>query len=181
MKQRLGIAVALLPDPELLVLDEPTNGLDPAGIVEIRTLLKRLADGRRTVVVSSHLLSEIQAMVDYLVIIRFGELVYSGTLVGLMEQGSEWVVAAPEHQHGAPRLISIVDSNGWHLGSSRGDELIVDMPVDRAADLDRVLRATVGFALRKLTPQRDTLETVSSSTSRGHLTTELAEQRGVQR
>ena len=96
MKQRLGIAAALLPDPELLVLDEPTNGLDPAGIVEIRELLKALADDGRTVVVSSHLLSEIQAMVDSLVVIRFGELMYSGSLDDLMLHGSERVVAAPE-------------------------------------------------------------------------------------
>jgi ABC-2 type transport system ATP-binding protein len=66
MKQQLAIAAALLPDPELVVLDEPTNGLDPAGIVEIRELLKSLATDGRTVVVSSHLLGEIQAMVDYL-------------------------------------------------------------------------------------------------------------------
>ena len=83
------------------MLDEPTNGLDPAGIVEIRTLLKSLADGRRTVVVSSHLLGEIQAMVDYVVVIRFGELLYSGTLEGLMEQASERVVAAPERDGSA--------------------------------------------------------------------------------
>ena len=68
MKQRLGIAAALLPDPEMLVLDEPTNGLDPAGIVEIRDLLRSRATGGRTVVVSSHLLSEIQAMADFLVL-----------------------------------------------------------------------------------------------------------------
>jgi ABC-2 type transport system ATP-binding protein len=91
MKQRLGIAAALLPDPELLVLDEPTNGLDPAGIVEIRELLRSLASGGRTVVVSSHLLGEIQAMVDNLVVIRFGELMYAGSLEGLMEKATERV------------------------------------------------------------------------------------------
>jgi ABC-type Na+ transport system ATPase subunit NatA len=68
MKQRLGIAAALLPDPEMLVLGEPTNGPDPAGIVEIRDLLRSRATGGRTVVVSSHLLSEIQAMADFLVL-----------------------------------------------------------------------------------------------------------------
>ena len=120
MKQRLGIAAALLPDPELLVLDEPTNGLDPAGIVEIRTLLKGLADGRRTVVVSSHLLGEIQAMVDYVVVIRFGELLYSGTLDGLMEQASERVVAAPEHDTDLPRLTAIVEARGWQCETRRG-------------------------------------------------------------
>ena len=79
----------MLPDPELLVLDEPMNGLDPAGIVEIRELLKSLAAGGRTVVVSSHLLGELQAMVDSLVVIRFGELVYAGSLKGLMENATE--------------------------------------------------------------------------------------------
>ena len=113
MKQRLGIAAALLPDPELLVLDEPTNGLDPAGIVEIRDLLKSLAAGGRTVVVSSHLLGEIQAMADCLVVIRFGELVYAGSLEGLMEHATERVVAAPESGTDLPRLVEIVEDNGW--------------------------------------------------------------------
>ena len=81
MKQRLGIAAALLPDPELLVLDEPTNGLDPAGIVEVRDLLRSLGDDGRTVIVSSHLLSEIEAACDTLVVIRYGELLFSGPSV----------------------------------------------------------------------------------------------------
>ena len=122
MKQRLGIAAALLPDPELLILDEPTNGLDPAGIVEIRTLLMSLADGRRTVVVSSHLLGEIEAMVDYLVVIRFGELLYSGTLDALdrRERPKPQVIAAPEHATGPvkPGIYRRVEgmgvgSGGW--------------------------------------------------------------------
>src|SRR5215469_13152599 len=113
MKQRLAIAAALLPDPELLVLDEPTNGLDPAGIVEIRELLKGLAAGGRTVVVSSHLLAEIQAMVDNLVVIRSGKLLYSGSLEGLMEKATERVVAAPELESDMPRLVEVVEANGW--------------------------------------------------------------------
>ena len=127
MKQRLGIAAALLPDPELLVLDEPTNGLDPAGIVEIRQLLRSLADDGRTVVVSSHLLGEIQAMVDSLVVIRFGELVYSGSLDDLLLHGSERVVAAPELPSELPQLIALVEANGWPYETS-ADHVIVDIP-----------------------------------------------------
>lgn len=74
MKQRLGIAAALLPDPQVLVLDEPTNGLDPAGIVEIRGLLQTLGESGRSVIVSSHLLAEIQSVCDHLLILRFGVL-----------------------------------------------------------------------------------------------------------
>ena len=120
MKQRLGIAAALLPDPELLVLDEPTNGLDPAGIVEIRELLRSLATGGRTVVVSSHLLGEIQAMVENLVVIRFGELMYSGSLEGLMEKATERVVAAPELESDMPRLVEVVTAGGWTCEVIRG-------------------------------------------------------------
>src|SRR5205823_5088313 len=72
MKQRLGIAAALLPDPELLVLDEPANGLDPAGIVEVRGLLRSLADAGTTVFTSSHLLAEVQQSADWLVVIKSG-------------------------------------------------------------------------------------------------------------
>ena len=178
MKQRLGIAAAMLPDPELLILDEPTNGLDPAGIVEVRTLLMSLADGRRTVVVSSHLLGEVQAMVDYLVVIRFGEVLYSGPLEDLMAQATERVVAAPEHATDLPRLTSIVESNGW-AWEAAGDELIITMPPERAADLDRAASGT-GLALRMLHPQRDTLETVFLNLT-GSSDAELAEQRGAQR
>jgi len=70
MKQRLGIAAALLPDPELLILDEPTNGLDPAGIVEMRGLIRSFAEDGMTVLVSSHLISEIEQICDYVVMIR---------------------------------------------------------------------------------------------------------------
>ena len=83
MKQRLGIAAALLPSPELLVLDEPTNGLDPAGIVEMRALIRSFADDGITVLVSSHLISEIEQICDYVVMIRAGKLVHQGTVADL--------------------------------------------------------------------------------------------------
>ena len=78
MKQRLGVAAALLPDPELLVLDEPTNGLDPEGIIEMRELLRTLRAEGRTILVSSHLLGELEQVADWLVVIKDGEAVYTG-------------------------------------------------------------------------------------------------------
>ena len=83
MRQRLGLAFALLGDPGALVLDEPINGLDPEGIRWIREFLRQLAGEGRTVLVSSHLLSEVQQTVDQVVIISRGRLVHTGTLAGL--------------------------------------------------------------------------------------------------
>ena len=88
MKQRLGIAMALLGNPRVLILDEPTNGLDPAGIQEIRELIKDLPVIRQmTVIVSSHLLSEMEQMADMVGIIHHGELIFQGTLSALETQG----------------------------------------------------------------------------------------------
>ncbi len=83
MKQRLGIAAALLGDPGLLVLDEPTNGLDPVGMSEMRDLIGRLAADDRTVLVSSHLLSELEQVSDWLLVIDQGRLVYAGAGIAL--------------------------------------------------------------------------------------------------
>ncbi|MFK7919859.1 MAG: ABC transporter ATP-binding protein [Ilumatobacter sp.] len=178
MKQRLGIAAALLPDPELLVLDEPTNGLDPSGIVEIRTLIKSLADGRRTVVVSSHLMSEIQAMVDDLIVIRFGKLLYSGSLDGLMDDAVEQVIAGPEHDAELPQLIAAVEANGWSY-TNAGSQLRIDLPGTRSADVNRAAHEA-GINLRQLTPQQDNLEDVFlrlTGDTDAELTTSRREQR----
>ena len=85
MRQRLGIAAALVGDPEVLILDEPANGLDPEGIRWMRDLLKELAAQGRTILVSSHLLSEMQILADELVIIAAGRLVTQGTVEGIVD------------------------------------------------------------------------------------------------
>ena len=88
MKQRLGIAMALLGNPRVLILDEPTNGLDPAGIQEMREFIKDLPTTHQmTVIVSSHLLSEVEQMADMVGIIHHGELVFQGTMATLEAQG----------------------------------------------------------------------------------------------
>jgi ABC-type multidrug transport system ATPase subunit len=93
MKQRLSIALALLPNPELLILDEPSNGLDPAGIIELRTLVKKLnKEHGMTILISSHLLGEIEKMVSHVGIIYKGNMLFQGTLSelqGLQQKGSK--------------------------------------------------------------------------------------------
>jgi ABC-2 type transport system ATP-binding protein len=88
MKQRLGIAAALLPEPKVLVLDEPTNGLDPEGIQEVRDLLKKLASQGTTVFVSSHLLSELELISEYIVMLRKGEVVFAGSYARLIDEAA---------------------------------------------------------------------------------------------
>ncbi|BFH61007.1 MULTISPECIES: lantibiotic protection ABC transporter ATP-binding subunit [Paenibacillus] len=88
MKQRLGIAIALLNEPELLILDEPTNGLDPLGIREMRTLIESFTDQGITVILSSHILSEVAQIVQEVGIVSHGKLRFQGTLDNLMTQGS---------------------------------------------------------------------------------------------
>ena len=95
MKQRLGVAAALLKEPELMILDEPTNGLDPQGVVEMRSLIRRLGTGSRTVLLSSHLLSEMEQVCDRVGIIRKGRLVREGTVDELRGEPAVTVRATP--------------------------------------------------------------------------------------
>ena len=95
MKQRLGVAAALLKDPELLILDEPTNGLDPAGMAEMRAFIRSLAQGGRTVVLSSHLMGEVEQVSDRVGVIRDGALVAEGTVGELRGRAGLRVRAEP--------------------------------------------------------------------------------------
>jgi ABC-2 type transport system ATP-binding protein len=158
MKQRLGIAAALLPDPELLVLDEPTNGLDPAGIVEIRGLLRRLGDEGRTVVVSSHLLSEIEAACDTLAVIRYGELLYSGPLADLVAQAGEAIEVVPEFPGDLDRLGRLLADRGW-TAVVRDADVHLSAQAALAPDVNR-LAAAAGITLRELRPHEASLEEV---------------------
>jgi ABC-2 type transport system ATP-binding protein len=158
MKQRLGIAAALLPGPELLILDEPTNGLDPAGIVEMRGLIRSLAGNGMTVLVSSHLISEIEQICDYVVMIRAGRLVHQGTVAELRaEQRPDFVVAA-EHDADDAQLAKVLDAAGCTVSDRPGEAgLLVQAPGIGAADINR-LAARNGITLRQLAEQTRTLE-----------------------
>lgn len=157
MKQRLGIAAALLRDPDLLILDEPTNGLDPAGIVEIRDLLVRLGSEGRTVLVSSHLLAEIQAACDRLVIIQRGRLVFEGPMYELLAHSTDVVQLAPEHADDRHRLAQALTDAGIESVHD-GERLVVDASHQPAA-LNR-LAAHAGITLGELYRAREDLEDV---------------------
>ncbi|GAB3252286.1 ABC transporter ATP-binding protein [Alteromonas gracilis] len=160
MRQRLGIAAALLPDPRLLVLDEPTNGLDPAGIVEIRDLLGRLAREGRTVLVSSHLLSEIETICDHLVVIRFGVLLYAGPVADLLDRAATTITARPEHARDLEPLLVALRDEGWSCRPSEdGSAAMVHADDDAAAAVNRAA-ARRGLTLRELGVRRATLESV---------------------
>jgi ABC-2 type transport system ATP-binding protein len=113
MKQRLGIAAALLGDPKLLILDEPINGLDPAGVHEMRGLIARLAGGDRTVLVSSHLLSELEQVCDWLIVIDGGQLVFQGPAAELLDASGATVVVAPERPGDLDRLGDLLAAAGY--------------------------------------------------------------------
>jgi ABC-2 type transport system ATP-binding protein len=158
MKQRLGIAAALLPDPSLLVLDEPTNGLDPAGIVEIRALLQRLGQSGRTVVVSSHLLSEIESVCTHLVVIRFGVLLFNGPIGDLLDRATRYVEVAPEHDEDLERLMQVLVDAGWTV-SPHEERVRVTGEGDAAAVINRAA-ARAGITLRLLSVGRESLESI---------------------
>lgn len=127
MKQRLGIAAALLGDPALLLLDEPTNGLDPAGMSDMRALMARLGAGGRTVLVSSHLLRELEQVCDWLLVIDEGRLVYAGDLDRFAATATPDIVLAPADAGELPRLADVLAAAGVRAGRD-GDHLVVTVP-----------------------------------------------------
>lgn len=158
MKQRLGIAAALLSDPELLILDEPTNGLDPAGIVEIRALLRDIGRSGRTVIVSSHQLSEIEAVCDHLVVIRLGKLIFSGPMTEVLKRTRGHIDIAAEHDVETKPLERALVAAGWPVSAVDGG-LRVTAGASRAADLNRSATAA-GITLTHLVIAQDSLEEI---------------------
>src|SRR6266545_5600916 len=160
MKQRLGIAAALLGDPDLLVLDEPTNGLDPAGINDMRQFIRAVADGDRTVLVSSHILSELEQVCDWLIVIDEGSLVYQGPARDFLGRARTVIALAPEHLGDLERLAALARAGG-HEPRREGNELIVPVPEDDPRVMAVALNKaaiTQGIVLAELYVRRPSLE-----------------------
>ena len=157
MKQRLGVGIALLQDPDLLVLDEPANGLDPAGIVEMRDLMHRLAAEGKTVFISSHLLAEVQQICTRVAIINLGKLVTESTVEELTTGHGEFTVTLER----AEQALALVKQQPWGAGAHLDDRgaLVTPAPQKRGRDLNLFL-VNAGFAPDTLAQTTQDLEQV---------------------
>jgi len=160
MKQRLGIAAALLGDPELLILDEPANGLDPQGVQEMRGLIGRLAGGGRTVLVSSHDLSELEQVCDWVVLIEGGRALYEGPTGDLLDDRRGRLAVVPERIADGAHLIELLRSRDFVVGHEDGRIVVRSDGRDHPAMAAAVNRMAfdAGIVLVELSPVRATLE-----------------------
>jgi ABC-2 type transport system ATP-binding protein len=136
MKQRLGVAAALLPEPELLILDEPANGLDPPGIHEMRALMRSLRDAGATIFVSSHLLGELEQVADWLVVLKDGTALFAGPASEVIGARSGGLVVRPERADQMEVVERIALSRGYAV-TRRDGALQIAAPSEFAAALNR--------------------------------------------
>jgi ABC-2 type transport system ATP-binding protein len=157
MRQRLGIAQALLPNPELIILDEPTDGLDPQGLAEVRELVQRLRDERGlTVILSSHLLHEVEQICNRVAIIDGGRLLYQGPVQDLIAQGQR-IRLKTDRLNDAFELLM----NDRRLSVTRnGDQSLYLQVADEAVPDINALLVQNGFRVMEISAQHESLEEV---------------------
>lgn len=181
MCQRLGIAAALLGDPRILLFDEPVNGLDPEGIRWIRSLLKRLAGEGRTLLLSSHLMSEMEETADHIIVISRGRLIADTSLAEFTQRssGSHVRVVSPQ----GCDLVPLLERAGGAVISSAGGLTVTGI---EASQIGQIAAAN-GIELHELSPRRATLESAFMELTEGTLeyqaavaTTAESEQTGRQ-
>ena len=154
MKQRLGIANALLGDPELVFLDEPTNGLDPAGVVEVRELIRELGRGGRTVILSSHLLAETELVCDNVAVLSRGRLIAQGTIQELLREHDAMRLRTTDDT----KALSTLATLSWVESTQQQDgEILVTAPNERAWEISRAL-AEQAIYVKELIPLHRSLE-----------------------
>jgi ABC-2 type transport system ATP-binding protein len=162
MKQRLAIAATLLRDPSLLILDEPANGLDPAGIVEVRELIRSLGAEGRTIFVSSHILSEVQQTADHVAIVAKGKLITSGPVDEVLATGGRGLLVKLADLDAGRRALAAANIPV----APAGDALQVDVAPDQAERVSRTL-AQAGLFVTELRPDDVDLETVFLELTKG--------------
>jgi ABC-2 type transport system ATP-binding protein len=155
MKQRLGVAAALIKDPDLLILDEPTNGLDPQGMAEMRKLIKDIGQGERTVLLSSHLLGEVEQICDRVGVISGGRLVTQSTVQELIGETGVLVRAEPVDQ--AQDVLSRIF--GPEAVSRRDGAIYLKTDPSHSVEINRQLMGS-GVGVSELRPVEKSLEEV---------------------
>jgi ABC-type multidrug transport system ATPase subunit len=167
MKQRLGIAQALLSDPEFVILDEPTSGLDPQGMKEIRDLIRHLAsEKQKTVLLSSHLLNEVEIVANRMAVINRGELVTQGGVGDLLEKGEKVVTVKGQPAEKLQAVLSRL--RGTEAVTVKGDAFLVSMPFEDIPELTRVL-VQEGIDVQAIVPRRSLEEYFLSITESGSI------------
>jgi ABC-type multidrug transport system ATPase subunit len=161
MRQRLGLAIALLNDPDLLILDEPTNGLDPAGIQEVRELIRTLPEHGHTVFLSSHLLAEVEQVATHIGIVNRGHLLFEGTLDALHERREAYVAV---HTDRPAEAIEVLAGQGWQAalsvnGSAASEIRVAASGLDAAARINATLVGQ-GLNVYDLRGRQSTLEDI---------------------
>jgi lantibiotic transport system ATP-binding protein len=154
MKQRLGIALALLDDPELLILDEPTNGLDPNGIIEIRHLLQRLTSQGKTVFISSHLLAEVERMANYVGIINEGKLLFQGSIQELQSLNASQICIQVDDIASAANTLLM---NGFEVDISAEFIFLPFSSKEQMGGINNLLVSN-GYTVFSLTQRKPDLE-----------------------
>ncbi|GFZ87451.1 ABC transporter ATP-binding protein [Aquaticitalea lipolytica] len=155
MKQRLAIASALLNDPEILILDEPTNGLDPQGIHQIRTLIKQIASNGTTILLASHLLDEVEKVCSHVVVLRKGEKLYSGRVDEMISSHGFFELKAEKQSE----LIQVLEADANFSSVKTEGELItafLNQPMD--ASVFNKLMFDKGITLSHLVKRKESLE-----------------------
>jgi ABC-2 type transport system ATP-binding protein len=157
MRQRLGLAIALLCDPELLILDEPANGLDPAGIVEMRDLLRRLAAEGKTIFLSSHVLAEVQQICTRVAIINRGQLVTVSSVEDLTRGNGECVVVVDRPEE----ALTLIRAQPWGASARlvERNRIVTPAPNGQSAELNLFL-VRAGFVPGAITEQAQDLEEI---------------------
>jgi ABC-2 type transport system ATP-binding protein len=164
MRQRLGIAAALLRDPKLLLLDEPATGLDPAGMRDMRLLIRRLADEGMTVLLSSHLLGEVEDICNRVAIVRSGRIVYEGTIAALA-RGAGTTYRLSTTDDARARLVCEIQAGIGPTAVEHG-KLVFSADEGSVPELSRSL-VEAGVLIREMAPQSVTLEDLFFSLTEG--------------
>lgn len=155
MKQRLAIASALLNDPEILILDEPTNGLDPQGIHQIREIIKKIAKGGTTILLASHLLDEVEKVCSHVVILRKGVSLYSGPVEGMNASHGFFTLQADD----MVRLRAYLEGNGsFGKIKEEGESLVAYLNEPLEASVLNEMLFKEGIVLSKLDKRKESLE-----------------------